>query len=295
MGNPGRWGALAAGTVIALGFAGCRQEGEQRQQPEGGVAGQVEAAQRQAQEAFEKAQRAQQQAGEQQQAAQRAQTDQEKAAQQAQEAEQRAQTEQQKAQQAQQQAEQQARQAQQQASQAQQQASRAMQQEQMERQQQAQAQRQPSPGAGAMAGGATTQPQQQTPTQTVSGQLVEASPNEIRVGPATGNEIRLQVNPNTQVTQNGQTASVSDLQPGSQVRASYNVQQGQAVATRIEATSPSPGTTGQQRPSGTMGGQQQQPSGTMGGQQQQPSGTTQQPSPGGTRNTSPQPSGTSDY
>jgi hypothetical protein len=104
-----------------------------------------------------------------------------------------------------------------------------------------------------------------TRTQTVSGQLVQASNDEIRVGPSTGNEIRLRITPNTQVTQNGQTTSVANLPPGTQVRASYNIQQGEAVATSVEVSpSGGQGTMGPSGSSGSVGGSTGSP-GTMGG------------------------------
>ena len=53
---------------------------------------------------------------------------------------------------------------------------------------------------------------------------------------ALGNEVRLQVNEQTQVWRDGQQASLQDLQEGSQVRATYQQQEGQQVVTRIDVT-----------------------------------------------------------
>ena len=87
------------------------------------------------------------------------------------------------------------------------------------------------------------QEQQQTWTQekTVSGRVLQAQGDKIEVRAPGQDVLQLQVTDSTAVRVNGQLASVSQIQPGSDVRASYQVVDGQAKALVIDATSKASG------------------------------------------------------
>ncbi len=116
------------------------------------------------------------------------------------------------AQQAQQRAQQEGQSAQQEASQAQQRASQA---------QQSQAQ-QSQQGASAS-------------EQTVAGRVAQVSASELTLDQATPS--RLKINDSTQITVDGQPGSVSQIPQGSEVRAAYRMDGGEATAIRVEAKS----------------------------------------------------------
>ncbi|HEY3444960.1 MAG TPA: DUF5666 domain-containing protein [Myxococcales bacterium] len=82
----------------------------------------------------------------------------------------------------------------------------------------------------------------------VSGTLSRANANQLVIQVPGQGSTTLQINARTQVTLDGLRASFDQLQPGAQVRASYQVQQGQATATKIDAVSSQRGTQGQQQP-----------------------------------------------
>jgi dsDNA-specific endonuclease/ATPase MutS2 len=87
------------------------------------------------------------------------------------------------------------------------------------------------------------QEQQQTWTQekTVSGRVLQAQGDKIEVRTPGQEVLQLQVTDSTAVRVNGQLASVSQIQPGSEVRASYQVVDGQPKALVIDATSKASG------------------------------------------------------
>lgn len=261
------WWLAGAGLLGCLALVGCERQrgGEQAAQEEPGMA---EQARTRAEEALEEAQRSQQQATGRQEESAQAQRDVLREQEELARAQEQARTAEQEALQAE-------RQAQQQGQAARQQAEAAQQQGEMERRQiEAQAQ------AGA-----------RQAQQVVSGQLVEATEDEIRVGPATGNEVRLQVTEETRILVDGQIARLQDLQPGSQVRATYTLRQGEPVVTELEVTGadagaaqwpsqqpsrqPAPAQPGTQQPAPTQPGAQQP------ARPQQPGGPQGVPAPGG--------------
>jgi len=80
--------------------------------------------------------------------------------------------------------------------------------------------------------------------QDARGTVVQAGSNQLQIRTADKELLKLQVTDATAVTLNGQTASASQLQAGAEVRASYQLVDGQAKALKIAATSKS--SSGQQ-------------------------------------------------
>jgi len=80
-----------------------------------------------------------------------------------------------------------------------------------------------------------------TQEQNAQGTVVSAQKDELQIRTRDQELLKLQVTDATAVTLNGQTASVSQLQPGSDVRASYQTVDGKEKALTIEATSKSSG------------------------------------------------------
>lgn len=76
-----------------------------------------------------------------------------------------------------------------------------------------------------------------TGEQTVTADVVKASEQELVLGQDGEPSMRLTLNPQTQVTVDGRQARATDIQEGAQVRASYRSENGEQVATRIEAQS----------------------------------------------------------
>lgn len=234
-------GAVSA----ALVWGGCQQKEQQEGAGGSGPAAQVEQAQQETQQAFEQARQKQQEASSKQQEAQTAQQQVQKEQQELQQAEQQAQAKGQQAQQAQQDAQQTAQQSQQRAQQAQQQASQAMQQQQQQQEQQraeqARQMEQQSQQPQQATGGSGMQ-------QQVSGELSSAQSNAVVIQSASEGSISLKVDPSTQVFIDGQQGSIQELQQGSDVRASYTVDQqnNQKKAIRIEVTSAQGGQQPQQ-------------------------------------------------
>jgi DNA polymerase III alpha subunit (gram-positive type) len=89
----------------------------------------------------------------------------------------------------------------------------------------------------------TNQERLQTWTQekTVSGRVLQADGNRLEVRTPDQNVVQLQVTDATAVRVNGQSASLSQIQPGSDIRASYQVVDGQAKALTVDATSTASG------------------------------------------------------
>jgi hypothetical protein len=73
--------------------------------------------------------------------------------------------------------------------------------------------------------------------QSVSGTIAQASTDEVRVDTANQPGMRLKVTGATRITLDGKEVSVTQLQEGSQVRASYSVVGDQPTAVRIEVKS----------------------------------------------------------
>jgi colicin import membrane protein len=237
------WAAPAA----LLMTAGCRQE-SQSTTTERDV---VSDSQRQSENALEQARKAQEQAQDEQKEARSAQQELTEAQANLQQKQSEASKESQEAQAAQRQAQQEVQTSQQQAASAQQQALEG----QTQQQQQAQ---QKSASTAAQAGqqaSQSAQTQSSTATQqSVTGSVVRKSSDQLVIKTQDRGEITLSVDPSTSVSVNGQTGSVDSLQEGSQVRASYSLENGSNVATRIDSLGQS-GSTSQ--PSGS--GQAQEP------------------------------------
>jgi colicin import membrane protein len=75
-----------------------------------------------------------------------------------------------------------------------------------------------------------------TPEQNAQGTVVQAQSDQLQIRTWDQELLKLQVTDSTAVTLNGQTSSVSQLQLGSDVRASYQMVDGKAKALTIDAT-----------------------------------------------------------
>ena len=159
------------------------------------------------------------------------------------EAETQARAELQQAQQAQQQAQQTHQQAQQTVAEAQRSALEAQQQQQAELAQQAQQQAEQArqqaqqPVAQAPLPSAPQPSAQAQSDQFIVGQVLTASEDEVMVSVRGEPQLRLQVEPSTQIIVDGRQGGAKDIQEGSQVRASYRDSEGEQKAVRIEVTS----------------------------------------------------------
>lgn len=242
-------GGFSIGLAALLLAAGCKegrpvsgqQEGEQAS-----AARAVENAQEQSEQAFDQAKDAQEKATDEQRDAARAQRDLQEAQKDLTEAQARVQKEAQEAQQAQQQAQQETQQAEQTAAQAQQNALEAQRQQQAELAQQSQQQAQQAQQqaqqtqqqaqASAASGQAASTPAQGRSEQVIVGQVLTVNDREVLVSSRGEPQLRLQVQPGTVITVDGRTARATDIEEGSQVRASYNTQTGEPTATRIDVT-----------------------------------------------------------
>ena len=89
-----------------------------------------------------------------------------------------------------------------------------------------------------------------TQTRDINGKVFQASSDELKVR-AGDREMALKVNDSTAVTVDGRPASTAQIQPGSDVRASYQMVDGQATALKIDVTSnlPSSRSSDQSSPS----------------------------------------------
>ncbi|HEY2027733.1 MAG TPA: hypothetical protein VGH20_00870 [Myxococcales bacterium] len=189
---------------------------------------QVKSAQQNARDGFKKAEDAQKNAMKQEDQAKSAQSDVQKAQQDLQQKEQKAQQAESSAQQAQAQAQQQGQAAQQTASASQQQAAQALTQEQ---QQQAQQQKQAAQTQQASADQRSQTATAATSGQEVTGKLAQASDTQLRIDSL---QQPLKIDSSTQVTLDGQPSSAAQLQPGSEVRASYRPD---GTAIKVDAKS----------------------------------------------------------
>ncbi|HUJ26183.1 MAG TPA: hypothetical protein VLW85_09205, partial [Myxococcales bacterium] len=71
----------------------------------------------------------------------------------------------------------------------------------------------------------------------VSGSVVEANGSQVALRTSDSQMLRLDITDNTAVRLDGQLSAVSQLQPGEDVRASYQMIDGHAKALQIDATS----------------------------------------------------------
>ena len=70
----------------------------------------------------------------------------------------------------------------------------------------------------------------------VAGRITGVSRNELRVQPAAGGEVRLKVDPAaTMIELDGREATLNDLSPGTEVRASYEELRGDWYAITVRA------------------------------------------------------------
>lgn len=235
-------GAVAA----AMLWVGCEQKATTEQSGTSPTA-QIDQAQQRSTEALEKAKQAQEQAATEQQDVQSAREQAQSARQEVQKAEQELQAERQQAQQAQQQAQQETQSAQQEAQQAQQQAitaqQQAEQQQEQQRQQELQAQQQQQAQQEQQA---QQQAQQQPPAiggagaaqgqQSLSGTIVSVQQDSVQVNVPEQGPVRLEVDSAVPVMVDGQQATLTELEPGQEVRASFSMEGENRKASRIDAT-----------------------------------------------------------
>ncbi len=80
-----------------------------------------------------------------------------------------------------------------------------------------------------------------TEQQRARGTLVSAGSDQVQIRTQDEGLLKLQVTDATAVTLNGQSSSVSQLQPGSDVRASFQTVDGESKALTIDATSQNQG------------------------------------------------------
>ncbi|HEX8701953.1 MAG TPA: hypothetical protein VF815_24200 [Myxococcaceae bacterium] len=237
-------GWLSAGLTALLLATGCKEGRSVTVNEQGdeqaSASAAVEQAQERSEKAFDQAESVQKEASDQQQEAARAQQQVEDTRRELAEAEAKANAELQEAQQAQQQAQQTQQQAQQTVAEAQKSAMEAQRQQQTELAQQAQQQAQQ---AQQQAQQAQQQAQAPLPSaqgqreQFIIGEVLTASEDELMVSVRGEPQLRLQVDPATQIIVNGRQGQAADIQEGSQVRASYRDSEGEQKAVRIEVTS----------------------------------------------------------
>ena len=241
-----RFGAgwLSAGLTALLLATGCKEGRTVSVNEQGGEQASASAAVDQAQErseqAFDQAEQAQKEAGDQQQEAAQAQKRVEDARRELTEAEAKANAELQEAQQTQLQAQQTQQQAQQTVAEAQASAMEAQRRQQAELAQQAQQQAQQTQQQAQVA-----QQQAQAPLpsaqaqreQFIVGEVLTASEDEVMVSVRGEPQLRLHVEPGTQIIVDGRQGRAADIQEGSQVRASYRDSEGEQKAVRLEVTS----------------------------------------------------------
>jgi Cu/Ag efflux protein CusF len=91
-----------------------------------------------------------------------------------------------------------------------------------------------------------------TGTKTLTGKVADVSQDQVTVKAGDAAPLNLRVTASTQVTVDGEKASVDSLKQGDKVRASYKQSGGTSTATKLEVKrSGSSGTTGSKSPSGT--------------------------------------------
>jgi hypothetical protein len=74
-------------------------------------------------------------------------------------------------------------------------------------------------------------------TQNISGAVAAVSANDVTVRSEASGDVRLQVSDSTAVNLDGRAASISEIRPGSNVRASYGVVDGKTTAVQLDVTS----------------------------------------------------------
>src|SRR2546421_6143805 len=94
-----------------------------------------------------------------------------------------------------------------------------------------------------------------TQAKNVSGRAVSASSDEVLVRSSDQGDLRLKLNDSTAITVDGRMGKVDDIKPGGNVRAAYQVIDGQPTALRLDVTnnrsSTGTGTSGSSSSSGT--------------------------------------------
>ena len=76
-------------------------------------------------------------------------------------------------------------------------------------------------------------------SRTVEGQVSSASNNDLTVRSASQGDVQLKLNDSTSITIDGQKGTTTQIQPGADVRASYQMVDGKATAVRLDVTNPS--------------------------------------------------------
>ena len=76
-------------------------------------------------------------------------------------------------------------------------------------------------------------------SRTIEGQVSSASTEDLTVRSASQGDVQLKLNDSTAIMIDGQKGTAMDIQPGSDVRASYQMVDGKATAVRLEVTKPS--------------------------------------------------------
>lgn len=92
-------------------------------------------------------------------------------------------------------------------------------------------------GTGSQSSGqaqGSTGQQASSQAKTVSGEVVRADEKQLVLKPADGQELRLTLGPDTDILIQGREGTVTEIQQGTQVRASYDESGGQPRATRVE-------------------------------------------------------------
>jgi hypothetical protein len=96
-----------------------------------------------------------------------------------------------------------------------------------------------SPGGGTSAGAAAANQPKQPPAQElpeVAGRLTAVNRNELRVEQQGGEEVKLKIDPaTTAIDVDGRQATLNDLAPGTEVRASYEESKGDKHALTVHA------------------------------------------------------------
>jgi colicin import membrane protein len=76
-------------------------------------------------------------------------------------------------------------------------------------------------------------------SRTIEGQVSAASNDDLTVRSVSQGDVQLKLNDSTAITIDGQKGTATQIQPGADVRASYQVVDGKATAVRIDVTRPS--------------------------------------------------------
>jgi hypothetical protein len=78
-------------------------------------------------------------------------------------------------------------------------------------------------------------------TQSVSGAVAAVGPSALTVRSYDRGDVKLELSNTTALNLDGRTASIAEIRPGNQVRASYGVVDGKSTAVQIDVTSEAPG------------------------------------------------------